>query len=296
MSSPDLSIVLACAPDSCADAALAKLRESCRAIMAEVIVVAAGAVPTPVEPAALFPGTRVEILPAGSLTPVLWGAGLRLARGRWVAFTTDQLRVSPSWAATLVSALASGFVGVGGPIELAQYSDTATAAAYFIRFSAFAPDLWPSARPARDIPGDNAAYRRESLLRHPDLLESGFWEVEFHRRFEREGGVLRMEPGASAELVGPVAFGPMLRQRYRHARVFGNSRVRRHGEGRVKLLLSAPLVPLVLLARLAARALPPVRTRRMFLEALPRLALLSTAWAAGEAAGAVRAWGREAGS
>ena len=255
----------------------------------ELIVAVAGASPRAAAFEASFPDTRIECCPAGTLTPVLWGTGLRAARGSSIAFTSEQVRVTPTWARTLLSALASGAVGAGGPIELGSDPDAATAAAYFIRFSAYSPRTWPVPSRARDIPGDNAAYRREALLRHPDLLEDGFWEVEFHRRFEREGGTLQMEPGARASLVGPVPFGPMLRQRYRHAREFGSSRVERHGERRLKLLLLAPLVPPLLLARMARRALPAARERRLFLGALPWLALLSTAWAAGEAAGAVGA-------
>jgi hypothetical protein len=238
---------------------------------------------------ASFPGTRIECCPAGTLTPVLWATGLRVARARAIAFTSEQVRVTPTWARTLLSSLASGAVGAGGPIELGPDSDGATAATYFVRFSAFSPQTWPAPTQVRDIPGDNAAYRREALLRHPDLLEDGFWEVEFHRRFEREGSYLQMEPAARARLVGPVPFGPMLRQRYRHAREFGSSRVKRHGERPLKLLLSAPLVPPLLLVRMARRVLPAARERRLFLGALPWIVLLSTAWAAGEAVGAVGA-------
>ncbi len=289
MGHPDLSIVLALDGSSPRRDALATLRQACRGLSVELIVAAAGVPPDADELEASFPGARVECRPRGTLTPVLWAAGLGVARGRNVAFTTDQVRVSPTWAQTLLAALASGAVGAGGPIELGPGYDAATAAAYFIRFSAFSSRRWPAPTWARDVPGDNAAYRRESLLCHADLLMDGFWEVEFHRRFEGEGGMLRMEPGARASLVGPVAFGPMLRQRYRHGRVFGSSRVQRHGEPSLKLLLSAPLVPLLLIVRIAMRVLPEAGMRRIFLGALPRLALLSTAWAAGEAAGAVGA-------
>ena len=189
----------------------------------------------------------------------------------------------------LLSALAAGAVGAGGPIQLPPGSDAATAAAYFARFSGFSPRAWTAAGPAGDIPGDNAAYDREALLRHADLLESGFWEFEFHRRFEREGMALQMEPGACASLIGPVPFGTTLLQRYRHGREFGVSRVAIHGERRLRLLLSAPLVPLVLIGRMSGRVLPAAGNRGLFVKALPRLALLSSAWAAGEAVGALRA-------
>lgn len=287
MSPPDLTIVLAATGGSPIDEALPGLRLACRGVSVELIVVAAGVPPEEAAVEATFPGARIESCPLGTLTPVLWGAGFCLARGRIVAFTTDQLRVASTWARALLSALASGATGAGGPIELGPGADAATAAAYFVRFSGFSPRIWPAPRRARDIPGDNAAYPREAILRHADLLERGFWEVEFHRRFEAEGGILQMEPGARATLIGPVPFAAMVTHRYRHAREFGSSRVKLHGERRIKLMLFGPLVPFVLMARMAGRVLPASGERRLFLKALPWLALLSTAWAAGEAAGAM---------
>jgi hypothetical protein len=288
---PALSIILAVAGGSPLDEALTGLRLACRGIPVELIIVAAGTPPLAAAVEASFPDAIIECRPRGTLVPVLWAAGLSIARARRVAFTTGQVRVATTWARALLSALEAGAVGAGGPIELAPGADAATAAAYFVRFSAFSTPAWPKPARTRDIPGDNAAYDKEALLRHMDLLESGFWEVEFHRRFEEEGGVLQMEPGARAMLVGPVPFGPTLRQRYRHARVFGASRVAVHGERRFRLLRLAPLVPFVLIARIASRVLSVGEERRAFLKALPWIAPLSTAWAAGEAVGALRARG-----
>ena len=83
--------------------------------------------------------------------------------------------------------------------------------------------------------------------------------------------------------------GGMLRQRFRHGREFGESRVTRHRESRVRLLLSAPLVPLVLVARIGQRVRTSGRHGPRFVAALPWLFILAVAWAAGEVAGAWRA-------
>jgi len=289
VSQPELSVVMACSgAGEPSEEVLAGLRRGCDGIATELIVVSAGDGGSEDVAAAHFPDVLVARRPANTLTPILWGDGCRLARGRIVAFTTNQMRVAPLWARKLLEALESGATGAAGPVGLGPGPDRATAAAYFTRFSLFAPHLWTVQARARDIPGDNAAYRREAILRHPDLVEQGFWEVEFHRRFETEGGFLLMEPAASATLIGSVPFGALLRQRYRHAREFGESRVARHGERRLKLLLLAPLVPLVLMVRVGRRVLPAGGEKRLFLGALPRLALLSMAWAAGEAIGALR--------
>ena len=288
MIDPELSVVLADPGRKCSiDGAVAALERGSDGVSTELIVVRAGSKDRAAKTQFRDSDIRFEFRADGTLTPQLWGTGLSVARGRFVAFTTGQMRVGPNWAQTLLSTIREGAVGVAGPIELALGADTATAAAYFLRFSAFTPEAWPASAPARDIPGDNAAYRRDAVMRHADLLPEGFWEVEFHRRFEREGLTLRMEPAASATLIGPVSFGAMFHQRFQHGVEFGFSRVHRHHESRLKLLLAAPLVPLVLLARIGKRAWAARRNRGRFVAVLPRLAVLATSWACGEAIGAL---------
>jgi hypothetical protein len=262
---------------------------SCSGLAAELIIVRAAASMACELPSNGFADVRVEELPAGTLTPVLWGVGATLARGRVIAFTTDQMRVTPTWARVLQGAIEEGTVGAGGPIILSPESDAATSAAFFTRFSAFTEAAWPAVTRAGDIPGDNAAYDRNAVMRQGDLLREGFWEVEFHRRFEREGLHLRMIPAAAAVLAGPVPFGGLVKQRFRHAMAFGVTRVRRHGASRARLLLSAPLVPLVLLRRMGRRAMATSQDRGRFLGILPRLSILAVAWAVGEAIGALLA-------
>lgn len=289
MSQPVLSVVLASnGDDRVLGAALASLQRTCEGIPTEFIVVSTG-----MNEGSRIPGVltlpaelRIEQQPPGTLTPVLWGTGARMARGRSVAFTTDQLRVGPSWAPSLLEAVDGGAAGVGGPIAAAPGASPALLATHLVRFSAFAPAAWPTRSQAKDIPGDNAIYRRDALLQHGDLLAEGFWEFEFHRRFERSGEFLEMIPGAIATLTSPPSFRALLRQRYRHARLFAASRVSRHGASRLRLLFAAPLVPLVLLARIGRRAAVG-RDSRSFVAALPWLAVLTASWALGEASGAI---------
>lgn len=98
---------------------------------------------------------------------------------------------------------------------------------------------------------------------------------------------MRIHALADATFVGPVHFRTLLRERFAHAKEFGASRVSRHGARRSLLLLAAPVVPLVLLARIGRRAWRIRDLRGRLLRALPAIGLLSAAWAAGEAAGAL---------
>ena len=295
VSEPEVSVVLAIAGDAASMVSVfAALQQGCGDVSAELIVVTAGAARYEGLSLSPFTKTRVEYCSAGTLTPVLWGTGLRLARGQVVAFTTEQMRVDRGWARALRDAVLAGASGAGGPIALGAGTSLATTAAYFLRYSAFSSDAWPTEGPAHDVAGDNAAYDRQATMRHADLVKEGFWEMEFHRRFERDGLHLKMIPAARATLVGPLFLATMFGQRFSHGREFGSTRVLRHGASRAKIVLSAPLVPLVLLLRIGRRVLRMSNNRMRFLWSLPGLTILAVAWAAGEAAGALRRGPRSA--
>ena len=271
------------------ESALDAIDTACEELLWELIIVGEHAPPNDGSPAVRGRGARRIARPKGTLTPVLWGAGASAARGRVVAFTTTQMLVSGRWGRALHDAINGDAVGAAGAIGLARDADGATAALFFVRFSAFLPEsVGNDVRVVRDIAGDNAAYLRSAILRHEDLLAEGFWEVEFHRRFERDGHALRLLPDAGATMRGSVDFTAAVGQRFQHAAEFGASRVRRHGESVWRVALVAPLVPLLLIMRIGRRVLPHSSYRMPFATSLPWLVVLSVAWAVGEAVGAVR--------
>ena len=307
MSAPALSIVLAvtnvgAVRDGSLTCALGALQQSVAALASgltcEVIVVLPEGATALWGDSVADPHVRCVRAEAGALTPVMWGTGLRAATGRVVAFTTAQMQVSAAWAGALLGAINTGVdagvVGTGGPIALQAPARSARAdaradAAMLVRFHAFLPGRWPRVMSAHDIPGDNAAYLRAHLVEHEDLLRSGFWEVEFHRRFARAGKQLLMVPTALATAQGMADLHALREQRYAHGVAFGIARVARHGHSMLRIVLAAPLVPLVLLVRIArgarAAGVDPRRVRR----ALPAMLGLTISWAAGEAVGALRA-------
>lgn len=290
-----LSIVLVATDNDAAGLtdALASIELACAGLRAEVIVVHGG-VHSCDDVTARHRGLPLSVVraPASSLVPVMWGRGAKVASGRVVAFTTTQMRVSPSWARALIEHLSGPAVGVGGPIHLAPWMSGTEAAGCLVRFSAFLPlfsDNEPGGRHVEDIPGDNAGYLRDAVLREVDLLDRGFWEVDFHRRFHDSGRTLLMIPAAGATFVGPVRVRQLLRQRFEHAHEFGRSRVSANGATRALRILASPLVPLVLVTRISRRAWRAGGFRSALLRALPTITLLAIAWAAGEAVGAARA-------
>lgn len=285
----DLSIVVGSVNSARSIArCVASLEAACDGIDAEVIVVDASRDGT----LDRIGDARVTVrrMPPGTLTPRLWSKGYLSARGRVVAFTTGHLAVGSEWARALLREIAGGAAGAGGPLALAPTSGPVDWAVFYLRYSAFL-ETGRDVDNLPEIPGDNAAYSGDLLRAHVDTFADGFWEVDFHRRLRGH------DPAARLAFVSDAVaeFGPsdslmnFARQRFAHGQHFGAWRVTVANRAALLVVAAMPLVPLVLLVRIARRVLRHPSHRRRFVGALPALAVLSAAWAVGEAWGALRA-------
>lgn len=282
---PQLSVVLACPPGGDGpDGALDALRSGTRGVETEVLVTHPGDRRPRLSVAEGERVRRVEG-PPGALVPELWGLGLRSSRGDAVAFTTSHVRVGDGWAGALLDALEGGAAGAGGPIRLARGAGLLARAVHLLRYSDFAGDRSPGA--VEEVAGDNAAYRREPLERIGAAGGDGFWDVEVHRRLRACGEDLVWVPGAAVRMEETETLGAFMRQRFSHGRRFGRHRSRDLGTPVWRSLAAAPLVPAVM----AGRALQRTGGRRggwiRWLPAVPHLLVTASAWAAGEAFGAL---------
>ncbi len=287
---PDLTVVLASpGPGASPERAIEALLAATRDARLEVILVGDSATR-----GLLWPdGTRVTVIPTrtGTLVPVQWGEGLRVAKGNYVGFLSTDFLVHPTWARRLLTELergeGEGVSGAAGGIGLAPGAGPATAGVYLARYSAFLPGP-AGAPPVRtaEIPGDTAIYRREDLLLDPDLLARGFWEVEFHARLRSRGRHVVRVPDVLADLAGPSALMSAMTRRYRHARLYGGARVRQFGHRPGAITLVAPFVPWILTGRAIRRAVGNRWGRRAIPLGAGPLLLLCLAWAWGEVRGA----------
>ena len=260
---------------------LTALVESCDGIDAEILVVDASDDDS-ADVARSFPRVRVACLPVGTLVPALWGAGLREARGRVVAFTIAQCLVDVGWARALLDGIAAGAVGVGGRLGVRGGTGATGRATFYLRYSAWlaTPD-----GPAHEIAGDNAAYEHQALRAVRDSAGGPFWEVEAHARFRALGRALVVHPGATAWFTDETPLGTMAARRFAHGRHSGSFRVQSGIRTRWQMVLGAPLVPLVLLVRVGRRVARAPGHALGFVSSLGAFLVLATAWAAGEAIG-----------
>lgn len=287
----NISVILAEAAGSPElEPALEAIERACAGIRAEILVV------RPEGRAALPRSTtcalREVIVEEHTLMPERWGFGVRAARAPVFACLTTEFVVHPDWARTLLQALASGAVGAAGAIELAPEAGITATAVYLTRFSAFLPRPRAELSVTDNIPGDTAAYQRAAVMAFPDLLSDGFWEVEFHRRFRAQGSPLLATNKSLSTFHSTRSCRSAVALRYRHGYEYGVTRVVRHHHKVWRLMLAAPLVPAVLLARILRRAASAKGGWKLAIKALPALGLICAGWASGEAAGAWAARGR----
>ncbi len=280
-SSPDqreLSVVVAADGDAhAADACIRAILTATNGINAEVIVVRT----TNAERPSQEPHITTVSMPPGTLTPRLWSEGYRRANGRVVAFTTTHFRVGKGWAKALMAGIDRGWGGVGGNISLASSTSVIDWAVYYLRYSAFMAET-TAVTTNHEIAGDNAAYRKDAMDAHRGSFANGFWEVEYHRLLRQHGGTLAFAAGADAAFVGGVRPGALFAARFAHGRHFARWRVSSAHVPRARVICAAPLVPLVLVARIARRALKHPGHRVRFLLAAPLLLWFALGWAAGE--------------
>jgi glycosyltransferase involved in cell wall biosynthesis len=232
-------------------------------------------------------GTRLHRYPAGTLTPVLWAEGLRRSGGRVVALTTGHCLVSPSWAKVLLRTLDAGASAAGGPLVLAPDTRPLDWAVFYLRYSAFLPETIGRGRVSGEIAGDNAAYLRQALAGHEDAFTKGFWEIDVHRLLRADGGWIAAAPDAVVEFGRSFRAATIVAQRFAHGRMFGAGRARAGTRPAWLLVVSAPIVPFVLAVRAGRRVFRARRGRVRFLGSLPWFFVIATAWASGEAWGAL---------
>jgi hypothetical protein len=282
MTPPTLSIVVAVWRRTDAVEECLRALDAQREQGVEVLIVSCA----PADPlAAGYPQFRWLRAPRSWLVPQLWGMGMATARCEAVAITTAQFVPSSDWARQIRHAFAhSDASGIGGAIEPPRGHSLVDWAIYFQRYSTYL--AWDAPRPTTDLPGDNAAYRRSALLRHPEFFDDGFWEPEFHRLVFADGGTLAWRPEIRVRQGGGFGFWRFVRQRFCHAMRFGRSRAA--GRGLLFRLAGAglsPLIPLIYGGKIVARVHRAGRDVGRFWAASPLLACFLLTWALGEAFG-----------
>ncbi|MCS6953510.1 MAG: hypothetical protein RMK57_15375 [Bryobacterales bacterium] len=210
--------------------------------------------------------------------------GLAAARGEIVCLIEDHARPREDWCAAIVRAHQKDVAGVGGAIENGL-STTLSWAVYFSDFAAYQNPV-PDGETGM-ISDANSSYKRAALEETREVWREAFNQVAVNQALLARGRKLAI----SSEIVvyqQRVRLGlwSALLERFIWGRHFGASRTQWvPASRRIVYFLLSPLLPAVLMARMARTTWARRRNRGAFLRALPLTLLLTCAWSLGEAAG-----------
>jgi glycosyltransferase involved in cell wall biosynthesis len=285
---PAISVVIASkvgAPflDRCVES----VRAEASKLGAEVIVVVAGSEAYAAGVASRHPWTRV-VHPADVVTiPALRQRGVEDAAGDFVAVIEEHCAADGDWLTRALEAHARGnYAAVGGALTDSDYDRIADWVVYFVEYHGALPP--PPDGETAELNDANIVYRRAALVAHRDLLAGGYWPMTLHPTLAAEGKRFLSVPAMVVRHCGPFPFGYYLRQRYLFSRAFAGVRAQNQGMAkRLAYVVAAPIMPLVLFARIA-RTVAAKRCRvGRFVTAAFAIAVALVVLAAGEWVGCV---------
>ena len=279
---PELSVVIASVNGAAyLDLCLAALARQRGNVRWEAVVADCRGPSTRELVARKYPDTRLLSFDERLPVPELRAIGIAHSRGELVAVTEDHCIPADDWFERIVAAHRAPYAAVGGSVENASTERLVDWAVFLCEYSRY---VNPVPRGVTDdIPGNNVAYKREALDRIQDLLDDGRWEHFLHWRLRELGLELCSDPANVVYHRKSFTVPEFLEQRFHYGRSFAGMRVaggplRR----RAMFAVGSPILPPLLLARIADRLFRRRRHRLIFLKALPLLTLFTLSWTAGE--------------
>lgn len=231
---------------------------------------------------------RVRVLQGGPLVsvPELRIMGIRAARGRFVALLEDHCTVDDQWVPILIALHESGHHVVGGTVENATKESLFDWSVYLWEYHPFMNPLLEG--PAQRLPGNNVSFDRFALARLEEEFDRASWELAWFDRLRAEGIELRASPRLVVH--HQRRFRPWRFWRFTvlHGRNYAATRpLPRLGE-RALRLLTTPLLPMVVVFRIACNVLRKRRLRLIGLACVPYFLGYAVGFSLGEAIGYLR--------
>lgn len=290
--SVELSIVVA-APDAGPSLArcVASLRAQVSAPRAEILVIdssRSGLINAWPDSA----GIRVFRSADEKEVPRLWQLGIDASKGRVIALLVESCVPAADWAAAVLRAQSPDWAVIGGAIDLSPTCGLVDSAIYFCRYFRYMPSF--AAQSVDDLPGTNCCYKRAALDSLREEMTEGFWETFIHRQMRNRGDKLLCDPTILVRYEGSNSGGSFFRVRFLHGRRFASRRARKMNFGqRILRAIAFPVVPLVILRRIAGSLWEKRRYRARFVLCLPFLVFFLASWSVGEFVGYLRAPSRQ---
>lgn len=282
MNLPEISVVMATRDASAVvEPSLRSLAEQAGAAEVEIVVADSSDDSTRALVRSAFPQVRLLECRRDATLPQQLLAALRAARGRIIVVTEPCCRFPAGWLQELRRAHESTFAVIGGAVAYAGSNSLASWACYFADYSAF-----PAASPKQEtpvLPGNHVSYKREILSRAYDSMPDGFRKTFFHGELEKQGARFLFDPDLVAYWEGCDSFGAYARRFFQNGRDFAATRSKHISYAeRVVRMLTAPLLPPLVLYRRLRPAFNQRDCVGRLLLSLPLIVAFMVVWSAGE--------------
>jgi hypothetical protein len=217
---------------------------------------------------------------------VLRARGLAAARGEVVGLLEDQGRPDPHWCANVIAAHRGDVSAVGGAIENGV-DRPLNWAIYYCDFGRYQNPLAPGA--SSTASDANVSYKRRDLESIRSLWEQSFREPVVNGALLLQGRQIELQPNVIVyQNRQNLRLGSALRERFSWGRSYARTRSRLLTKTRRAAYAAlSPLLPPLLLLRMAVTAWRRGTHFRQFATALPLITLLVIAWTLGECTGYV---------
>jgi hypothetical protein len=221
--------------------------------------------------------------------------GLAVARGDVVALIEDHGVVAPDWSTRLIEAHNGSSAAVGGAIENG-IDRPLNWAVYFCDFLRYQNPL-PGGETAI-VSDANVAYKRSALESIRPIWQEIFHEASVTAALRSRGQQMILAPAAVLfQHRQGLRMSSALRERFVWGRSYAATRARlAHLSQRVFWAAFAPLLPVLMMARMTLMAWKKRRTMTAFLKAFPLTCALAVSWSFGEWIGYVTGRANAAGS
>lgn len=280
---PKISVVVASkvgAPfiDQCLDS----IRDEAASLGAEVLVVTPRSGEYVSRLQRQYSWVRVVSDPTVTGVPALRRRGVDEATGEYVAIIEEHCSAAPDWLHQALAALTRGtYAAVGGAITDYGYDRLRDWVVYFIEYNGSLPPV--SAGETHNLNDANIAYPRRLLIEHRHLLDDGYWPMTLHPTLAARGERFLSVPEMVVYHRGPFDFLYYLHQRFLFSRAFAGVRARHQSPARrLAYLIAAPVVPVMLLARMTRTVVGKRRRVPEFIRTLPLIVPAVTVLVAGE--------------
>jgi Glycosyl transferase family 2 len=235
-----------------------------------------------------FSQPEIRVIPVEGYPsiPKLRAIGMDAARGRMIGILEDHCNVPPTWFQSIERAHRAGHRAIGSGVENGAVDRVIDWGVFFCEYAKFMPPVQGGT--GVEIPGNCAVYDREALDLVGPAIKQEVWESFIHKRLAEEGVGFFCDPEMTVEHKREFPFSYFMSQRYHYSRSFAGMRLNNAPlSRRLVYAVATPLLPPLLLWRMATTIRRKGRRTKEFLLAVPVISIFLLSWAWGELVGAL---------